>query len=292
MKQIPIQLLTALQKPGRSTCFLVKVVERSTGVAWGFASGNARITFDDGLHNLVYDPSQELRPQNIQNTSDMEVDNTELAGWFSDAIEQRVLAGNFNSAEVTVYRVAYLNLHYGAEVVAYGQIGTVEYAASAGGLRKLEYRSLTQLLKQTVNDVYSLTCRNEFGDEKCGMPFVWHTGTVAAVEDSLMRFQLAGVVAPTGKFDLGMVLFNDGANATFTMEVESWTADGWLTLSFVTPFAVTTGVSVSIREDCDKLAATCKAYGNIVNMNAEHLTPVQDQALMVPGAYIKSQNAL
>jgi uncharacterized phage protein (TIGR02218 family) len=292
MKQIPFQLLNTLQKPGRSTCFLVKVVERNTGIAWGFASLDARVPFNDGIHDLVYDPSQELRPQNIQNTADMEVDNTELAGWFTDAIEQRILAGNFNSAEVTIYRVAYLNLSYGAEVIAYGQIGKVEYSASSNGKRKLEYRSLTQLLKQKLNDVYSLTCRNAFGDDKCGMPFVWHSGTIDDVEDNLLRFKINGVAAADGFFDLGMVIFDDGANATFDMEVESWTADGWVTLSFVTPYEITNGTAVRIRQDCDKRAATCKAYGNIVNMNAEHLTPVQDQALMVPGAYVKSQNAL
>lgn len=288
---IPIQLLSSFKKAGRSTCFLVKIVE-TTGEATGYSTLDANVHFNDGAHDLVYVPDQELRPQNIENTCDMEVDNTELVGWFKEAVEQKVLAGKFNSAEITLYRVSYLNLGFGAEVVAYGYVGRIQYSAAKNGKRKIEYRGLTQLLKSKRNDVWSTTCIVPFGGDDCGMPFVWEAGTISDVEDNFLRFQISGVTAIDGFFDLGVVIFDDGDNATYDMEVESWTADGWVTLSFVTPFAITNGTAVRIRQDCDKTEASCKAYGNIINMRAEHLTPVQDQALMVPGAYIKSQNAL
>lgn len=291
MKNIPIQLLQALAKPGRSTCYLVKIVERG-GEASGFASVDFRVPFNDGVHDLVYDPDQELRPQNIQNTFDMEVDNTELAGWFKESIEQKVLAGKFDSGEITIYRVSYLKLEYGAEVVAYGHVGKIDYGASRDGKRKVEFRGLTQILNQKKNDVYSLTCRLEFGSEECGMPLRWESATVTEVEDGHMRFKVDGISRPSGYFELGLVTFDGGQNETFSMEIESWSSDGWVTLSFVTPYEITPSTAVRLRRDCDKSAAACKGYGNIINMQAEHLTPVQDQALMVPGAYIKSNNAL
>jgi uncharacterized phage protein (TIGR02218 family) len=289
---IPILLLNSFKKSGRDTCFLVKIVERDTGEAHGFGTADANVRFNDGEHDLLYVPDQELRPQNILNTSDFEVDNTELVGWFNEAIEQRVLAGRFNSAEITMYRVNYLNTALGAEVVAYGYVGRVDYSASSNGKRKIEYRSLTELLHSKQNDVWSLTCIVPFGGDDCGMPFEWNAGTIADVEDNFLRFQIAGVVAADGFFDLGVVIFDTGDNATYDMEVESWTADGWVTLSFVTPYPIANGINVRIRRDCNKTEQACKDYGNIVNMRAEHLTPLQDQALMVPGAYIKSQNAL
>lgn len=295
MKDIPLLLLDKMERRGRSMCFLVKVVERTPtgeGPVWGFASVDKRLVFNDGTHTVSYDPAQELRPQNIQNTHDMELDNTELSGWFNEVIEQRVISGNFNSAQVTVYRVAYFDLAAGAEIIAYGEIGKVDYSASSKNKRKMEFISLTKMLKLKQNDQYSLTCRNDFGDDHCGMPFVWHAATVVQVEDNLMRFKISGVSQPDDYFQLGMVVFDDGANATYDMEVESWTADGWVTLSFVTPYEITVGTNLRIRQDCLKTATACKAYGNIVNMDAEHLTPVQDQSLMVPGAYVKSQNAL
>lgn len=291
MKQIPIQLLNSLKRPGRSTCFLVKVVDNENNVH-GFTTLDAVVNFNDGIHQVAYAPNQEMRPQNIQSSSDMDVDNTELLGWFGPTVEQLVLAGKFSMAEITIYRVSYLRLSYGAEVVAFGTVGEIEYSTNAQGKRKVEYRSLTQQLKQTVNEQYSLTCRVPFGGEECGMPLVWEDATIIDIEDNFLRFRVSGISRPDNYFTLGVVKFTSGNNDGAELEIESWTTDGWITLSFVTPYPIPNGGSVRIRQDCDKTEFACKAYGNIVNMRAEHLTPVQDQSLMVPGAYIKSQNAL
>lgn len=291
MKQIPAILLNTFKQSGKATCFLVKVVDDDNEVH-GFCTLDRIVRFDDGFGLVVYDPDQELRPMNIQASADMQVDNTELEGWFSEYVEQKVLAGMFNSAEITIYRVSYLLTEYGAEVIGYGHIGEIEYATNKQGKRKLEYRSLTAQLKSTVNPVFSTTCRNDFGDDRCKKPFVWEAGTIGPVEDQFLRFQLLGVAQPDGWFDLGVIEYLDGPNAGKTLEVESWTADGWLTLSHVPPYAMNTDDTLRIRQDCPKTEQACLDYNNIFNMAAEHLTPVADQSLMVPGAYIKSQNAL
>lgn len=292
MKQIPIALLDRYQRQTRSVCFLVKIVSRVDGAVFAFTTLDAVIRFNDGEHNLTYRPTQSLRPQNLQATSDMEVDSTELHGWFGDALEQAAVAGLLRSAEITMYRVAFNALTAGAEVIAYGLVGKIEYSANRQGSRKVEFRGLDQLLKAALNPVYSLTCRHTFGDENCGMPLVWEAGTVDEVDDPFMRFRVDGITRPDDYFLLGVLMFDAGDNLGKTIEIETWESSGWVTLGFPAPFAVLNALSVRLRRDCDKLAATCKAYGNIVNMGAEHLTPVQDQALMVPGAYIKSQNAL
>lgn len=291
MKQIPIQLDGALQKHGRSTAFLVKVLD-DEGDLHGFTNLDKRIEFDDGEGSTVYSPRMELYPQNIQNTSDMDVDNTELHGWFDEVMEAKVLAGKLANAQITIYRVQYLKLHYGAEVVAYGMAGKIDYTPEKSGKRKLEWRSFTDLLKSKRNDLYSTTCRNQFGDDKCGMPFIWHSATISSVEDNRTRFYVSGLSEPDHHFSLGVVEFLGGPNAGATIEVEDWRADGRVVLTFPTPFAVTDALNVRFRQDCPKTALACIDYGNIVNMNAEHLTPTQDQSLMVPGAYIKSANAL
>lgn len=291
MKQIPIQLLDTFQKKGRSTTFLVRIVDDENTVH-GFTNLDARISFDDGLGEVIYLPTQELYPQNIQNTSDMEVDNTELHGWFDKSMEQLVLAGKFANAEITVYRIAYLAKQYGHEVVAFGTIGQIDYSADRSGKRKVEWRGFSDYLKDKRNDQYSLTCRNIFGDERCGMPFVWESTIISSVNDARSRFTVEGLSRPDHYYTFGLVEFLEGPNEGATLEIEEWSSDGRIVLSFVTPYPITERLSVRIRRDCDKLHATCVAYGNIVNMNAEHLTPTQDQSLMVPGAYIKSQNAL
>lgn len=291
MKQIPIQLLDSMKRGGRSTTFLIRIVDDENNVH-GFTNLDARIRFDDGLGEVVYRPTQELYPQNIQNTSDMEVDNTELHGWFDETMEKLVLAGKFANAEISIYRVAYLNVQYGHEVVAFGTVGKIDYSADRDGKRKVEWRGFSDYLRDKKNDQYSLTCRNVFGDERCGMPFVWESAVISSVDDARTRFTVSGLSQPNHYYTFGLVEFLEGPNTGATLEIEEWRSDGRIVLSFVTPYPIENGINVRIRRDCDKLHATCVAYGNIVNMNAEHLTPTQDQSLMVPGAYIKSQNAL
>lgn len=290
-KQIPLLLQDAYSKATKSTCFCVKIVD-ADGNAYGFTTLDARVKLNDGFHNIIYYPDQELRPANIQNTSSMDTDNTELSGWFKPSFESLLLAGRLQGAEVSIYRVAYLRLNYGYEVIGFGRLGKVEYAANAQGKRKVEYRSLSQLLKDKVNDVYSLTCRAGFGDEKCGMPLYWETATIADIEDAQQRIQITGVSHGDDYFNLGIVEFTSGQNAPAQREVESWTGDGWLTLSFVSPYVMNIGDSIRIRRDCLKTIAACREYGNAPRMRAEHLTPVENQSLMVPGAYIKSNNSL
>lgn len=256
MKSIGIQLVTALAKPGKSTCFLVRIKDTNDNTH-GFTNLDAVVRFDDGDGELVYLPNHELNPMNIQNSLDMEVDNTELVGWFGTALEDLVLAGKFMQAEISVYRISYLRTEYGCEVVAYGTVGTIEYSANTQSKRKIEYRGLGQKIKAKLNDVFSLTCRASFGDEDCGMPFVWEAATIIDVEDNFMRFRVSGVTRPDDWFVLGVCEFLSGPNSTAQLEIESWSADGWLTLGFVSPFAVENGVSLRLRRDCDKTETAC-----------------------------------
>ena len=92
-------------------------------------------------------------------------------------------AGKFFSAEITVYRVAYLRQNHGYEVVSYGRLGKVDYQADKSGVRKLEWLGLDDVLSTKQNDVTSLTCRNQFGDELCGKPFVWESYTIAEIDE-------------------------------------------------------------------------------------------------------------
>lgn len=291
---IPILLLDALAKPGKSTCFLIKVKSKLTDAVYGFTTLDAAMWFNDGKDNILYRAHNVLNPQNIQASWAIgDVDNTELHGWFDDVVGQVVTAGLLGGAEITIYRVAYNHLSYGAEVVGFGTVGKAEFSASKQGSRKIEFRGLSDALSRKVSPVYSLTCRNEFGDERCGKPFIWEPATVLEVYNNLMAFKVTDISRPADYYNFGVVKFMDGANANVTMEVETWGADGSVKLSFLTPYAIEEGAEVWFRKDCDKMDTTCiNTYNNIVNFNGEHLTPVQDQSLMVPGAYIKSNNAL
>lgn len=292
-KNIPATLVAQFGKRGTSSAYLIKIVSKEDGV-FGFTTADKIIRMDDGLGLVEYRPDEELRPQNIQSSADMTVDNTKLEGWFNQAVEEKIISGAFDTAEITIYRVAYLRLSAGYEVVAYGSVGNVEYNSDAKDRRKIEWRSLTARLIENGNKFFSLTCRTDFGSDECGMPFVWNAGDVELIPnaDNYLIFKVNGVSAVDGYFDLGVINFIDGQNAGADLEVESWLADGTVKLSYLAPYPVTENTLIRIRKDCGKTETDCKAYGNIVNMRAEHLTPVEDQSLMVPGAYIKSQGSI
>lgn len=291
MKTIPIALLERMQRPTGSWAFLAKVVSAKTGTVYGFTTLDDDIVFNDGIHQVTYDSRNELRPQNIQNSNTYDADSTELLGWFNKQLESLILAGIFDRAELTIYRVNYLHLEDGAEVLAYGSVGETSFATKANGRRKVEFLGLRSQLRQVVNEMYSLTCRAQFGDQRCKKPLVWENGTVSTVGTSpYLSFGASGPARPAGYFNFGVVEFLTGDNAGATMEVEEWTGGG-ARLSFLTPYPMKAGDTFRIRRDCGKTETDCMAYANIVNMRAEHLTPVEDKGIMVPGAYIKSVNA-
>lgn len=292
MKQIPALLLNSFKKAGRSTCFLIKVVSLLDGTVYPFTTLDAALKFNDGAHDLWYRPSNSLQPQNMQWTSNMETDNTELHGWFDDTVKQAVDAGLLGSAEVTIYRVNYNHLEYGAELVNFGIVGGIVFSANVAGVRKIGFKGLDHLLKVAKNPVYSLTCRNDFGDARCGMTYTWDAGEIAEVYNQYMVVRVTGIAAAAGFYDFGVVKFTSGDNANVELEIQEWLPGGWARLSFVTPYPMQVGDTLQFRQDCNKFDVQCIAYGNMVNFNGEHLTPVQDQSLTVPGAYIKSNNAL
>lgn len=295
-KNISLALVQNFSKPSTSVCYLVKIKSKEDGI-FGFCTADLIVSFDDGKGLVEYQPDEELAPRNIQSTANMTVDNTKLVGWFSDLVEKKILSGAFDSAEITIYRVAYLKIDLGFEVVGYGTVGEIEYNTDSKDKRKIEFRSLTQQLIENGNQFFSLTCRTEFGSEKCGMPFVWHNGIAQTIPDEnpYLIFKVLGVSQVDNYFELGVINYVTGDNAGADLEIESWTADGAdgiVKLSYPSPYPVANGDLVRPRRDCGKTETDCIAYNNIVNMRAEHLAPVEDQSLSVPGAYIRSQNAL
>lgn len=294
MKTIPIVLQERLARPTGSWAFLAKIVSAKDGSVYGFTTLDTDITFNDGVHTVVYDSANELYPQNIEHANDYDADNTEFLGWFNKQLEALILSGMFDRAELTLYRVSYLHLEAGAEVLTYGTVGEVAFSTKAKDRRKVEYVGLRQQLRQVVNEMYSLTCRAQFGDDRCKMPLVWQAATVQESTDSpylAFKLSLVGEGHADGYYDFGVIEFLTGRNTGATLEVERWLADGSVQLSFLAPYPVQAGDQLRIRRDCGKTESDCMAYGNIINMRAEHLTPTEDKGVMVPGAYIKSVNA-
>lgn len=293
MKRIPIALQSHLREPATTWCFLLRVacVGRWDGVVLGFTTLDVDLSYDDGAGVIAYRSENGFKPERIQSAADFGVDNTDLMGWVAatGVTAEEVAAGLLDYAEVTVYRVNYMDLSQGHEVVMFGTCGQTKFRGNAW---TTEFRSLMQRARQTISTVYSLTCRAGYGDEKCRMKFVWTKGIVSAGGSDPNRvFVASGLTESTGHYDLGVIQWISGRNTGLESEVFSFEAGGSIRLGLPAGFDIGVGDSFRIRQDCDKTFATCKQKGNVLNFRGEHLTPVSDTSLSVPGAYVRSVDA-
>lgn len=296
MKQIPIQLLGHLRQTQTSYCFLVRVECQGkwSGTTIGFTNCDINLKYDDGDGVVEYKADNGFTPSALQSNSEMDVDNAALTGWVTnDEITERdILSGIFDYARVTIYRVNYMDLTMGHEVVSYGTCGETKFTDQSWST---EWRSLSQQARQTIGQVYSLTCRARFGDARCKKAFIWTTSTVTAQStDSTRSFYSQSISQPDHWYEGGVVEWTSGKNDGAQMEVETFEnvgGDQLIRLALPMPYAIEAGDTFMIRRDCNKTFTQCQEYGNILNFRGEHLTPVADQALSVPGANVKSVEA-
>ena len=293
MKQIPIRLQEHYNGYATTWCYIMRIacVGRFSGVIRGCTSLDEDVIYDDGQGVLTYSSSNAAAPAKFQQSSDFSVDNTEITGWVTDdeITMADIMAGIFDFAEVTIYRVNYMDLSQGHEVVAFGTLGQTQFTEDRW---RCEFRSLTQQSKQPYGKVYSLTCRNQYGDAKCKMPFEWFTATIDALgDDPTLVFQATELTQAAGYFAPGVVEILSGANAGADMDVDEFFSGGIVRLALQMPMPFQIGDQFRIRGDCNKEFATCKAKGNVLEFRGEHLTPVADTGLSVPGAYVSRQGS-
>lgn len=302
MKQIPAALVSHYQLDATTTCLLTRV-RCKNGTLLGFTDLDVDVVYDPaavdpggtgddwGLLTHVAE-NGGLTMARMDAGADLTVDNTELSGVVNDTgiTEAQIRAGLFDYAQVRIYRVNYMDLSQGHELVAAGTAGETQF--SENGWRT-EFRSLVEQLKQPVIDLYSLTCSAKFGDAKCGKVFTWESGTVTSVGTDTQRSFTADITPANDYYALGVVEWLTGANAGAQMEVDSNTG-GAFNLSLPMAYAVAVGDTFRVRKDCNKVwddaSNGCSFHWGADRAN--HFRgfpdiPVADGgASMIPGAQI------
>lgn len=293
MKQIPIALQDHYNSYATTWCYLMRIacIGKYSNVVKGFTSLDESLVYNDGQGDVLYKCDNGFMPAKFQQTADFSVDNTEVTGWVTDEeiTMQDIMAGMFDFAEVTIYRVDYTDLSKGHDIVAFGTLGETQFTEDRW---RCEFRSLTQQARQPYGDVYSLTCRAQYGDDKCKMPFVWYEGTIDSIgEDAHLIFVATELTQAANYFAPGVVEFLSGNNAGMDMDVDSFYSGGIVQLSLQLPLPLKVGDKFRIRIDCDKEFPTCKSRNNQIQFRGEHLTPVADTGLSVPGAYVSRKDS-
>ncbi len=299
-KQIPVALQSHYDLDATTYCLLTRV-RTKTGVLLGFTDLDVDIVYNpatvdpggtgDAWGSLTHTADNGgFSFARMENSADLTVDNTELSGVVADTgiTQQQIRAGLFDFAEVRIYRVNYLNLAAGHELVASGTSGETAFSDNTW---RTEFRSLTEQLKQPEVDLYSLTCSAKFGDVKCGKAFTWVNGTVTSVGVDTQRQFTAGIAPATGLYSLGVVEWLTGNNAGAQMEVDTNTL-GAFALSLPMAYAIQSGDTFRVRKDCNKEWADA-ANGCLFHWGATradhfrgfpHIPVADGGASMIPGA--------
>ncbi len=262
-----------------ATC--VKLTRRD-GLVLGFTSADQNLTFG----GFEYKSVDGLDGSALQSRAGTGVDNLEVAGILDDdrISEADLLAGRYDGAEVVFQRVNWADLSMGAITLFTGRFGEITLRE---GQFQVELRSLTQLLKQTVGDVTSPTCRiRRLGDAQCKLAMSGYrfVRTVSAVV-SATTLRFAGDSQASGFYDYGLVTFTTGLNVGIAREVKTHTSVSSLAnldLRAAFPFTVSTGDQATLEAGCDRRFATCRdKFSNGINFHGEPFLPGNDLVFQI-----------
>jgi hypothetical protein len=145
----------------QTTCTLW-LITRKDGQQFAFTDLDRPVTYQ----GITYQSAGGYTHSQVDMSSDLSTSNLEVTAVFdSSTITQASLeSGQWDFAQVLCSLVNYNDLTQGAVILDSGYLGQVTIK---NGTYSVELRGLAQLSQQEQGDVYSPTCRANFGDSKC-----------------------------------------------------------------------------------------------------------------------------
>lgn len=304
MKQIPAALVSHLGLDATSWCLIARVMCKD-GTLIASTDLDADLTYDpavvdphgtgDAWGSAVHRADLGFEASRFQFTADLSVDNSEFKifiGEGSGITEAQLRAGLLDYAEFRIYRVNFLDLTQGHEVVATGTLGESHFSETGGSI---ENRSLTQQTKQPIAELFSITCPVPYGSPRCGRTFVWTAATITSVDtvepDRIIT--ASGLAAPADTYRLGVIKATSGQNNGWEGEVQVHASGGVLTLLLPAPYPFAEDDTFEIREDCSKVHDD-EAHGCVHHWDAEWVSHFRghphvpiDGSPLVPNAEIR-----
>lgn len=312
MRTISVELQAHLDSGATTTTLLLRIDPVTPGYpSIGATLLDRDVVYDDGDGEVTYKATIGMVPANIVSSASMEVGNTEIQHLLPETdlpiSEADISAGVYDFASYTLMLVNYEDLSMGHVIMpsGHGQLGQMR---QENGLSFwTELTALLKLLKQSIVEKDSLTCRAIFGSQPigtvgaeqtqrfpCGKDTtgMWVAGTVSAVGLETNRAFTAGALgAAADVYVPGMLKWLTGANAGRSYEVESQTSGGLIGLTFETMFPIEIGDTFEIRPDCTKWKDGnngCKFHFGtewVLHYRGEPLIPVADaDQINAPGA--------
>jgi len=225
MSKVITAEMSAHLESGNTTLSTCWRMIREDGVVLGFTDS----VVDLEVSSVVYEAATGYTPSALTKNDNMAVDNMDILGLLnSDGItDADIEAKKYDNAEVFTFMVNYNDLTMGQIKMGRGRIGNIttqdeQYVA--------EYRSLAQLLQQPVGERYSLRCRAELGDTRCGvnlLPDVWASSTAYDIDDIVRASSYDArryVCTASGTSSGSEPIWNTTIGSTTTDNTITWTA--------------------------------------------------------------------
>lgn len=206
----------------------------------------------------------------------------DLAGVSRDAIR----SGVFDGARCYLFACNYLSPIEDYEPIISSIMGKTKIVDDH---YTIEEMALIDLLNQTVGDSYTTQCRKVFGGQEFGgchinLATLTVTGTITHVMSSLVIRDSTRVEA-IDMFAQGSLTWTGGANVGLgAQQIESYAADGTITLYEPAFYTVVVGDTYSIVPGCRKRLEDCRdKFNNVQRFGGYPWIPVGSQYRTVGG---------
>jgi uncharacterized phage protein (TIGR02218 family) len=276
MRVLPDGLAQHLASGATTLCHCWRLTLRS-GETLGFTDHDRTLSFG----GVDYEAEAGFTASEIDSALGLSVDNLEASGALSSdrLSEARIAAGDFDDAEVELWRVNWQEVSQRV-LLKRGSLG--EVTRGAHGFTA-ELRGLAHRLSQPRGRIFQFGCDAELGDQRCGVnladPDYSAEALVVAVSGG--RFlTLAGIDDfEAGFFARGRLQFLAGANQGRVGLVKLH-RDGAVELWQPAPGPVLAGEVVRLTAGCDKQFGTCRdRFMNAANFRGFPHMPGDDFVL-------------
>ncbi|MDB6178036.1 DUF2163 domain-containing protein [Paracoccus sp. Z330] len=258
------------------------LIARKDGLRLGFTDHDAVLTLD----GVAFRPDHGMNARSLMQASGLSVDNSEAEGALTDGAitEQDILAGKWDSAELTMWEVDWADPMRRKKVFA-GSLG--EVSRSRGAFRA-ELRGLSEPLNAAQGRVYHPRCSARLGDDACTMKLDGAAySTVLDVEGCedgrIFRFAMFPGYE-SGWFERGVLMMRNGQAEGLQGAIKNDTAlpDGGREVELWKSLGIhpETGDRLRLIAGCDKRAETCRLkFNNFLNFRGFPHLPSEDWLL-------------
>ena len=276
MKIYSADMLDAMRKPTLNMALCWKIVKRDTTELY-YTAHNETLTIEGN----DYVPTNSFATSALETKAQMSTDNMQVVALTSDDIsEEDLLWGKFDFAVIYLFNVLWDNLAAGILPIRKGWFGEV---TTSGDDFEVEVRSLSQILQQPIVEVFSLGCRADLGDTKCGVTLATFTesGSITTWFTRALFHDITRVEADA-YFTSGKLTWTSGLNNGLSMEVKIYSVGAFVLMEEM-PHDLAIGDTYDVYAGCDHTPATCIAtFNNIANFRGEPYIPGSDAATEYP----------